>query len=140
MRKLEGSIISAVTGWSAGQAIAVSFFIWKGFHYPLSRERGEWLFMLFFAAISAIFVFPVWAVVFLPLYLFIPAHSILWRWPVCTACGILAGPVLIWGWHCVFEPQASGAFPFLFLASVIGGVTCFTASTTRPRFFHDEKT
>src|SRR6266403_2447603 len=37
------------------------------------------------------FIIPVWILVLIPLYLFVPLSSPLWRWPVCTACGATAG-------------------------------------------------
>ena len=139
MRKLAGSIISAFTGWSAGVAIASSFFAWGRYHYHVPRGRDDWLFLPFFGLTSAVFVFTVWAVAFAPLYFLVPVRSILWRWPVCTVCGAVAGTVLMWGWHRIVEPQARGVFPFLLFAGVVGGVTCFTASFTRARFSHPKK-
>jgi len=115
------------------------FFVWSRSHYHVPHGRDDWLFLPFFALISAVFVFTVWAVALVPLYFLIPGGSIFWRWPVCTACGAVAGMALLWGWHRVIEPQARGALPFLVLAAVIGGVTCLTGSVTRARFCDPRK-
>src|SRR3954454_20516658 len=99
MRKLSGSIISAFTGWAVGVAVAVCFYVWSRFHYHIPRGRDEWVLLPFVALISAVFVFTIWAVALVPLYFLIPSQSILWRWPVCSACGAAAGMALMWGWH-----------------------------------------
>ena len=48
-----------------------------------------------FALIFGKFVFGTWLFVLLPLYLFVPLRSVLWRWPVCTACGAVCGALIL---------------------------------------------
>jgi hypothetical protein len=43
----------------------------------------------------AYFIPPVWALILIPLYLFIPSSSMLWRWPICTLFGAVAGFLIV---------------------------------------------
>jgi hypothetical protein len=57
-----------------------------------------WGTVIAFAVASAQFIFGTWLVLLLPLYLFVPFRSILWRWPICTLCGALGGAFVQFSW------------------------------------------
>jgi hypothetical protein len=88
----------------------------------------------------ALFIVPVWVLILVPLYLFVPWHSILWRWPICTACGALAGfaiMTLFFGGISGFDQLSSGAWDFYVIAAVVGGVTCLVGALTKHIFKAD---
>jgi hypothetical protein len=81
------------------------------------------------------FALPVWVVALVPLSLFLPRSSLLWRWPVCTACGAVVGVLIV---AVVFPfPQRGIAseiwFPYA-LGGIIGAITCLVGSFTRRHF------
>lgn len=82
-------------------------------------------------------LFAPWFVAFVPVYLFIPRNSVLWRWWLCTLAGALAGIVALWTDALVcslFSPGPSLLLnvPLLLSASipaaVLGSAICFTAA------------
>ena len=85
----------------------------------------------------AYFVVPIWLVILIPLYLFVPASSVLWRWPVCTAAGVVAGLAVMtffFGGLPGLGQVSVGAWSFYVMAAIVGGITCLTGSLTRHRF------
>ncbi|HVF72940.1 MAG TPA: hypothetical protein VM940_15160 [Chthoniobacterales bacterium] len=84
------------------------------------------------------FIIPVWIFVLIPLYLFIPSSNSLWRWPICTACGALAGITIIAFTLGDFPPgpgkSFSAAWDFYIMAAIVGSVSCLVAACTRDRF------
>jgi hypothetical protein len=66
-----GSVLSALTGWAA--------LIFAGFVGSLFQRSDEAYGFMFWAVVCAPFIFLVWLVALLPLYLCVPAHSMLWR-------------------------------------------------------------
>ncbi len=86
----------------------------------------------------AYFIIPVWLFVLIPLYLFVPPSSPLWRWPICTACGTLAGITIIAFTLGDLPPGStkifSAAWDFYIMAAIVGGISCLIAARTRDRF------
>jgi hypothetical protein len=85
----------------------------------------------------AYFILPVWALILVPLYMFIPPSSILWRWPVCTVCGAAAGLLIVgvvFGGIPGVGHVSSGAWGSYILAAIVGGVTCLIGSLTKHIF------
>jgi hypothetical protein len=86
---------------------------------------------------ASYFIVPVWLFLLIPLYLFVPPSSVLWRWHVCTICGVIAGLVIV---GCVFRGiPGVGSFSveswsFFVMAAITGGVTCLIGALTRERF------
>ena len=96
-----------------------------------------WVGPLIESGVMAYMVVPVWLFLLIPLYLFVPASSVLWRLPICSACGVLAGLVIVGLW---FQgiPGVGGIAPeawsFYLIAAIVGGVTCFTGALTKRVF------
>lgn len=132
LRPLLGTFIAVLAGWFAG-LLGVAMIHW------LSIGGAQWE-----AALSVIFVtgfymwffiIPVWVVMLIPLYLFVPPSSPLWRPYVCTGFGTVAGlaiAAIITG-----AGMAVEGWSFYALAAIVGGVTCLTGVLTRPRFHPD---
>jgi hypothetical protein len=94
-----------------------------------------WQFLAIHAALTAAFVLPIWLVVLLPLYVFLPIDSALWRVPVCTALGVLCGAGLLATYFAVSGVPMSLLWLFGVEAAVIGGVTCLFGALTAKRFY-----
>ena len=88
--------------------------------------------ILVFAIYFAI-IFIVWLVVLVPLYMLIPLSSILWRWPICTGCGALAGAAIMVAVDVVILRTPLNNL--IVTAAVVGGTTCLFGSLTRD-YFH----
>ena len=85
----------------------------------------------------ALFIIPIWVLVLIPLYLFVPLSSPLWRWPICTACGATAGFVIMASVFIASDSSSSwsyGAWQFCGIAALVGGATCLVGSLTRHVF------
>jgi hypothetical protein len=83
---------------------------------------------------SAAFIYPV-LLALVPLYFFVPRSSPLWRWPIGTSLGALAGVCIVFGFLSrpnVNPPESK--LSWYILAAVIGSATCFVGSTTREHF------
>jgi hypothetical protein len=83
----------------------------------------------------AAFIIPVWLVVLVPLYVLIPADSILWRWPLCTALGAIGGLVaLVVGTWLLTRDFFVEEWSFYVMAAIVGSVTCLIGSLTKHWF------
>jgi hypothetical protein len=78
---------------------------------------------------ALVIVAPVWFLLLVPLYCLVPRGSVLWHWPICTACGVVAGAAI--ATYLSGEPRSS----FTALAAVTGGATCLFGSLSR-HYFH----
>jgi hypothetical protein len=88
------------------------------------------------AFMVGLFVVPVWLLVLLPLSLWLPASSRLWRPAICTSLGAAAGALLIIFCFAIWPGAPLGlALIVAPIGIVVGGVTCFVGSTTA-RSFH----
>src|SRR5689334_21204406 len=91
-KQLLGTIVAVVGGWLAALILCGALYVFGPSHQREPMDAGG----LFWGTIAmswfmAWFIVPVWVVSLIPLYLFVPLRSILWQWPVCSACGALAG-------------------------------------------------
>ena len=137
MRQFYGTLISVIAGWCAGWLFLIGrFFLTFYPHLPWdSGKCSEWfLFLLIYAVIEWLFILPVWFLVLIPLYYLVPRHSLLWRWPVCAACGTIAGGTILYLWAHYSSPQASDYIEYLCAAGLVGGVSCLVASLTVQNF------
>ena len=87
------------------------------------------------AIYSAAFVFATWLVVLLPLYILVPRHSVVWRWPVCTLCGAVAGALIMFAFYGPHSPDSFSTVAII-LASIVGGIACLFGALTADRFHH----
>jgi hypothetical protein len=123
--RIIGSIIAPLTA-----SIAFGIFFLAICFIEDQSERW-WFLPMVIVGFATVFSFVTWIVVVLPLYLFISLRSVLWSWPICTACGSLSCVAIVALWS---NPNASDRVFFLTIAAIIGGATCLTASLTRRRF------
>ena len=87
-RRISGSFLSALVGLGV---LVVTYYI-----CAVATDKSAGVGILILATIfGGAFVFATWLFLLLPLYLFLPRTSFLWRWPVCTLCGALAGPAIV---------------------------------------------
>lgn len=140
-RRVFGSALSAFAGWFTLNAfLFVWAFITRHEHHSNPPIPHEWLTGPAFVAIySAAFVFATWLVALLPLYIFVPRRSVLWRWPVCTLCGAVAGALIMFGFYGPNSPDDFSTVAIL-LASIVGGTTCLFGALTADRFHHAPST
>jgi len=133
--RIFGSAISAFVGWFTMNLV---LFVGACFTRINSNadpsHPGEWLVGPTFVAIySAAFVVGTWLIALVPLYLLVPLHSFLWRWPVCTLCGAFSGALIM----LVFlapHPHESSRTVLIALAAMTGAITCLFGSLTARRF------
>jgi hypothetical protein len=137
-KQLLGTVVAVLAGWLAAllffEVIELINFLSKP-HVGL--PEALWLTPLEISLIISVFVVPIWLLVLVPLYIFVPPSSMLWRVPVCSACGIVAGVLIV---ALVFGgiPGSRGLAPeawwWFIAAAIVGGVTCLIGSLTRNRF------
>jgi hypothetical protein len=128
-RRFLGAFLSFFVAWLFLQTIALIFTHTRGLY------RVWWVDPVYFALGSFPFVFVPWLIVFLPLYLFVSPRSVLWWWPVCTACGMTFAGVLMYLLSqpiAQYEPNPL----FIALASMTGGIICLFASLTMPNYHY----
>ena len=122
-RLFRGSSLSALFGWLSAHVLWYAWGVLRG-HAP--ETANDWFGMLVFPLFSLPFVLVIWFFVLVPLYCRVPLRSILWRWPVCTACGAAAGATIA---------HPFGQIIGTALGALIGGATCLFGSLTR-HYFH----
>ena len=129
-RRILGSFVPPFVSWVAFNLLYLiaAFFLWP--------SPSWWVGPVIAAMFSGSFIFGTWLLILLPLYLLVPERSVLWRWPLCTFCGALAGAGIIVVWSSIYYPQATDRIGMSVIAAVIGGVTCLVGSLTRHRFQH----
>ena len=135
-RQIVGTLIAVLSGWLAalifievltlvglvgGKSDTAPAALWAT---PLEFGVGMWVFIL-----------PIWLIVLVPLYLFVPLSSALCHWPVCAALGAAAGLVVMTAFF-GFPHIGAGhdSWPFHVIAGIVGGVTCLVATLTKHRF------
>jgi hypothetical protein len=136
-RRILGSFLAALVGYTPPVLLAVIIGLldWQ------RMNALSWQSELAFALIFGKFVFGTWLLVLLPLYLLVPLGSVLWRWPVCTACGALAGALIMFIYFRRFGsllPLTGAEFideiAPLSVAAFVGATTCLFGSLTARRF------
>ncbi len=115
-RIILGSLLSTLAGW-----IPVGIF----FSGSLFGFSAALIYACFFAL-------PAWLLFLVP-YCLVPTRSVLWRWPVCTLCGGVAGGAVM-AILLVAVGEARNGEPLVVLAAQVGAVTCLSGSLTR-KFF-----
>lgn len=137
-KQLAGAAVAVVVGWLA----ALVFIELLTACELLQQPRyivPEALFVtpIEFGVYMSFFIVQVWVLVLVPLYLFVPAGSVLWRWPVCTSCGTIAGVLVMALWAGGIRGfgglAAEGWFLYA-MAAIVGGVTCLIGALTKDRF------
>jgi hypothetical protein len=135
-RQILGTFIAVLAGWVA----SLVFLLANVAVQRLQDQHDttpllDWF--LVYGFFAALFIIPVWLFVLIPLYLFVPASSILWRWPICTTCGVIAGLIVI-GLFYRGIPGVGGLYIGLWyhyiMAAIVGGMTCLVGALTRHRF------
>ncbi|MEO7966750.1 MAG: hypothetical protein ABIT38_22860 [Gemmatimonadaceae bacterium] len=137
-KQLLGTAAAVLGGWIAALLFCGALYVFGPSHQREPVDAG----LLFGSTIAmswfmAWFIVPVWVLILIPLYLFLPLRSALWRWPVCTACGALAGFLIMaffFGGIPGFGQLSSGAWDFYILAAIIGSITCLIGSLTKHMF------
>jgi hypothetical protein len=136
LRVVWGSFVAVLIAWFAAIALlevaqVVNFIS----HRDQLTWNVLWVTPLWFSMWILAFALPVWLVALVPLSLFVPSSSVLWRWPVSTACGAAAGALVVAVVFPVLGPGIAREiwFPYT-LGAIIGGITCLVASLTRHRF------
>ena len=131
MAYAKGSFFSVCVGW-----LPVMLF---AFPVAIFSEAG-FIIAAYLALVYALINLVVWLLIFWPLYCYVPRRSALWRWPICTVCGLGGGTLIalfIFGcsdFKDVFEHLPT-VLPFcLLLGGIVGAVTCLTASLTANYF------
>lgn len=119
-----GSLVCTVL-WMIGVAV-------------MARDTGAVLASgLYVFAIGGVCALVAWAAIFVWVYAFVPRTSRLWQWPICTACGGLAG-FLIVVFPFIVVQQGELALPVIaaFGGSglVTGAATCWLAAVTAKHF------
>ena|SRR5438128_1348981 len=133
-----GTVVAVLAGWITALLLleattAIELFQQPHYTVPDALIVGP----IVSAWFMAYFILPVWAVILIPLYMFIPSSSILWRWPVCTVCGAAAGLLIVgvvFGGIPGVGHVSSGAWGSYILAAIVGGVTCLIGSLTKHIF------
>jgi hypothetical protein len=136
MRSLLGSLSAFFWGWLAGMIFVELVTVIGMLNGSTRFEPGALVFSpLLFGFYMLPFIVPVWLFVFLPLYHFVPLRSALWSWPICTAFGLFAGPLIVAATLGLPGPDKSMwiLLPYA-LSAIVGGITCLAASLDRNRF------
>lgn len=134
-RRILGSALSAFVGWFVPNlALFVGACLRRIIHPEPMAYPHDWLLgPTFIAVYSAAFVFATWLLALVPLYLLVPLRSVLWRWPVCTLCGALAGALIMAAF--LAPPPYDRQFSVLILlAAFTGAITCLFGSLSVNRF------
>jgi len=149
MLQLVGTVVALLAGWCAGLLFVEATVIVENLRYSDYTWDAVLHTPITYIGAFIYFTVPVWLLLLVPLYLFVPSSSSLWRWPVCTICGALAGYLILLGFFGVVagwptqqpnldRPTVSSFFtgPWVLYvtAAIVGGVTCFTGSLTTRRF------
>ncbi len=136
-KQILGTVIAVVAGW-LGSILVLNV---HAFIQMIQEGHVDWELILggslLTSAFMAYFIIPIWLLVLIPLYLFVPSSSVLWCWPVCTACGAIAGAIIVsiaFGGLPGLGRIATEAWPFPVIAAVVGGIACLVGSLTRQRF------
>jgi len=137
-KQLLGTLVAVLSGWLAAMIFLEVTTMIDLFRNPHDVVPAAlWVAPLTISMVMSWFVIPVWLLILVPLYIFVPSSSPLWRPAVCCVCGIAAG-VLIVGFWLGGIPGTGGFAPegwWLYVfAAIVGGVTCLVGSLTRHHF------
>src|SRR6266436_5083371 len=98
-KQILGTIVAVLSGWFAAMLFLEATTLVELLHQP-RYVVPEALFVapITISMVMSWFVIPVWLFALIPLYLFVPSSSVLWRLPVCSACGVVAGLLIVGCW------------------------------------------
>jgi hypothetical protein len=140
-RLVFGSLLSALVGW---MALGVCTLVLECLQYYAFPKDVRYIFMQTALAdyeVTMLFgaglIFVTWFIVLLPLYSLVPLKSRLWKWPICTICGVLSGALIMAIFSRISSPATVHSDQFVgpcALAGIVGGVTCLFGSLTKHRF------
>ena len=129
-RIILGSFLSALAGWATLTLFPLGAFLLQTDNFPGGELSSSFAMPL----VAGFFVLPVWFVELLPLYCLVPSRSVLWRWPVCTVCGAVAGSAIMLVFYAVASGHYVDSLPLVSLAALVGATTCLFGSLTRRWF------
>src|SRR4051812_37550940 len=137
-KQLFGTLIAVVVGWLVALVVLESTYFIDAIRQRHALDVG----LVFGSTIAtswlmAYFIIPVWIIVLIPLYLFIPLSSPLWRWPICILCGAAAGFLIMAVCFLVVPgggSWSSGAWEFCGVGALVGAAICLVGSLTRRVF------
>ena len=135
-KQIAGSIVAVLGGWLAALLFSELCGVVELMQQPhYIVPAALWVSPIVESRFMAYFIVPVWLFVLAPLYLIIPIDSVLWRWPLCTALGVVGGLVaLIAGIWLATRDFFVETWSFYVMAAIVGGVTCLVGSLTRRWF------
>ena len=132
-KRVLGSVVATLSGWIV--LVLLGGYGSDFFHHWRALSVRD---SLGFFAFMAIWIVPVWAVLLVPLYLFVPRKSFLWKPLVCVPLGALAGYLVMQTWFAIvdYSPRHPiDLFVWLSIpAAVVGAVTCLVGTQSYPRF------
>ena len=137
-KQLLGTLIAVVVGWLVALVVLESTYFIDAIRQRHALDVG----LVFGSTIAtswfmAYFIIPVWLIVLIPLYLFVPSSSPLWRWLICMLCGAAAGFLIMAGCLLVVPgggSWSSGAWEFCGIGALVGAAICLVGSLTRRVF------
>ena len=129
-RIILGSFLSALAGWVTLTVLPLGAYFLRSDDYP---GTDLWNFLIV-PMYAGFFILPVWFVVLLPLYRYVPTRSVLWRWPICTLCGAVVGGAIMLAFCAPISIHLADGLPLIGLASLVGAATCLFGSLTRRWF------
>jgi hypothetical protein len=133
--QLLGVTVAVVGGWLAGIAFEFCWTLLDMVVKPSDTPAIALFVRPWIVGLgSVVFILPV-LLILLPMYLFLPRSLVVWRWPVCTTLGALAGVLIVYAFFS--RPDANpppSKLSWYILGAVIGGATSLIGSVTRERF------
>ena len=137
-KQVLGTLVALLSGWVAALLLLEVITLIDVLRKPHEVVTDAlWVTPLTVSIVISWFVIPVWLLALIPLYVFVPSSSVLWRVPVCSACGVVAGVIIV-GFVFRGVPGTGGLAPeawwWFISAAIVGGVTCLVGSLTRHRF------
>ncbi len=118
LRAVGGSFLATLIGWSVG---AACWLVWA----PIA-----------FVCMGFV-ILPLWLVVLMPLYLFLPRESVLWQAHLATPLGAAAGGLLVVAFFALTGAWKDGSMFFLLYAlngATTGGTACYAATKNVSRY------
>ena len=138
LRQLLGTAFAVVSGWLLALTFIESTYLIGAIRQRHALDVGVLLGSTVLSSwFMAYFIIPVWLFILIPLYLFVPLSSPLWRWPICVLCGAAAGFLIMAGAFLVVPGSgswSSGAWEMCGIAAFVGGAICLVGSLTRRVF------
>ena len=136
-REVLGSFFSVAAGILACSLTwAISLFLtglFQGGNFS-QAALGGLTYAFFVLLIGGAMAMATWAAAFLWIYLFVPTTSPLWKWPICTLCGGLAGGLIVSAIALCYGMENGISVFFVCSGILTGASTCLFAALTVQRF------